>query len=298
MGKMTPLEILMAIMVALVWGMGIVFAKGAIEFFPPILLMALRFTLTAFVLVWFTRIPSGNLVYLFFIAIVAAAIQYSLTFTGLIGLEAGTAALIVQLEVPFLVLLGALLLSEKPGLRKWIGIAISFCGVALMTQHSEMGGSLTSVFLVIGGAFSWALGQVMVRSLKNIQGMQVTAWIAVFAAPQLYVMSAIFEEGQVEAIRNADVIVWGAVFYLGLVMTALGYFLWNTLIRRHDVGRVAPFLLLLPFFSVVGGVLFLGEQPTLAKLTGGLVVLLGVAVITINPAVFARRSVGANLPSD
>jgi O-acetylserine/cysteine efflux transporter len=138
----------------------------------------------------------------------------------------------------------------------------------------------------------------MVLSLKNIEGMQVTAWIAVFAAPQLYVMSAIFEEGQAEAIRNADMIVWGAVLYLGLVMTALGYFLWNTLIRRHDVGKVAPFLLLLPFFSVLGGVLFLGEQPTLAKLTGGLVVLLGVAVITLNPALFNRRTARANLSSD
>ncbi|MEO9877559.1 MAG: EamA family transporter [Anderseniella sp.] len=288
MGKMTPLEILMAVTVPLVWGMGFVFAKGAIAHFPPILLMALRFTLTALVLVWFTRIPHDNLVKLFFIAIVAAAIQYSLTFTGLKGLEAGIASLIVQLEVPFLVLLGALLLGEKPEFRKWIGIVVALCGVALMTQQGEFNGNLTSVMLVICGAFTWALGQVMIRNLKDIQGMQVTAWIAVFAAPQLFVMSAVFEHGQVDAIRHADAIVWGAVVYLGLVMTAFGYFLWNTLIRRHDVGRVAPFLLLLPFFSVIGGMLFLGEQPSVAKLIGGGVILLGVAIITIRPTFLSR----------
>ena len=112
MGRMSPVEILMALTVPLVWGMGLVLAKGAIEQFPPILLMGFRFTLTALLLVWFVPIPRKNLVWLFFTAIVASAIQYSLAFTGLKGLDAGIAALIVQLEVPFLVILGALLLAE------------------------------------------------------------------------------------------------------------------------------------------------------------------------------------------
>lgn len=281
MGGMRPSEVAMALCVPLIWGMGLVFAKAAISHFPPILLMALRFSLTALVLVWFVQVPLGNLRRLFVIAIVAAAIQYSLTFTGLKGLDAGIAALIVQLEVPFLVLLGALLLGEKPGLRKWIGISIAFAGMGLMAYQGNFGASLLSVLLVIGGGFFWALGQVMVRKLNDIQGLQVTAWVAVFATPQLFVMSMVFESGQIEAIRNADSVVWGAVIYLGIVMTAVGYFLWNTLIRRHEVGTVAPFLLLLPVFSIIGGMTFLAEQPGFEKLLGGVVILLGVAVITI-----------------
>ena len=274
---MSSSEIVMALGVPLIWGMGFVFAKAAIAHFPPILLMALRFSLTAIVLVWFTQVPRGNMRRLFVIAIIAAAIQYSLTFTGLKGLDAGIAALIVQLEVPFLVLLGAVLLGEQPGLRKWLGIAIAFAGIGLMAYQGDFGASLISVLLVIGGAFFWALGQVMIRNLSDIHGLQVTTWVAVFAAPQLFVMSLVFESGQIDAVRNADSVVWGAVIYLGVVMTAFGYFLWNTLIRRHEVGTVAPFLLLLPVFSIIGGMLFLGEQPGIEKLAGGLVILLGVA---------------------
>lgn len=291
MQKLTPLDMVMALTVPLVWGMGFVFAKGATAAFPPILLMALRFSLTALVLVWFAPRPTGNFVRLFLIAIVAAAIQYSLTFTGLLGLEAGIAALIVQLEVPFLVLLGAVFLKETPGMRKWFGIGIAFGGVALISAQEEFSGNLLSVAMVIAGAFTWALGQVMIRGLKEIEGLQVTAWIAVFAAPQLFVMSAVFESGQIDALRKADAVVWGAVIYLGLVMTAFGYFLWNTLIRKFDVGRVAPFLLLLPVFSVIGGMVFLGEQPALNKLLGGMVILFGVAVITID----FRRVIGRRL---
>ena len=284
----------MALMVPLVWGMGFVFAKGAINHFPPILLMAFRFALTAMVLVWFVPVPYGNLKNIFKVAIVVAAIQYSLTFTGLAGLEAGLASLVVQLEVPFLVLLGALVLKENPGLQKWAGIIISFLGVGLMTQQNALSGSLGSVCLVVAGCFVWACGQVMIRKLKDIGGLQVTAWVAVFATPQLFIMSAIFETGQITAIQNANHMVWLTVIYLGLVMTCFGYYLWNTLIRRHDVGTVAPFLLLLPLFSLMGGMLFLGEEPTADKLLGGVVILLGVAIITIN----LRHFINRKSPSD
>jgi O-acetylserine/cysteine efflux transporter len=287
MQQFTPKQTIMALFVPLLWGLGFVFAKGAINHFPPILLMAFRFSLTALVLVWFTPLPFGKFFQLFKIAIVAAAIQYSLTFTGVKGLEAGLASIIVQLEVPFLVILGALLLREKPGYKKWIGIAISFVGVATMSQQDELSGSFISIALVLGGCFAWALGQVMIRKLKDVSGMQVTAWIAVFAAPQLFFMSAIFEDGQVEAIRTATPLVWWTVLYLGLIMTCLGYYFWNTLIRHHDVSKVAPFLLLLPVFSVLGGNVFLGETITLEKFYGGATILLGIGVIVLNPKFFS-----------
>jgi O-acetylserine/cysteine efflux transporter len=282
MNQFTFKQTLMALFVPLLWGLGFVFAKGAINHFPPILLMAFRFLLTALVLAWFVPIPKGKFFQIFKIAIVAAAIQYSLTFTGVKGLEAGLASIIVQLEVPFLVLLGALLLKEKPGLKKWIGIAVSFFGVAIMSQQDELSGSLVSVALVVSGCFAWALGQIMVRKLNNITGIQVTAWIAVFATPQLFLMSVIFEQGQIEAIRTAGPLVWWTVLYLGLVMTCLGYFLWNTLIREHDVSKVAPFLLLLPVFSVVGGHFFLEETITLEKFYGGTTILIGIGIIVLN----------------
>jgi len=289
MNQFTFKQTLMALFVPLLWGLGFVFAKGAINHFPPILLMAFRFLLTALVLVWFVPIPKGKFVQIFKIAIVAAAIQYSLTFTGVKGLEAGLASIIVQLEVPFLVLLGAFFLKEKPGLKKWIGITVSFFGVAIMSQQDELSGSLVSVALVVSGCFAWALGQIMVRKLNNITGIQVTAWIAIFATPQLFLMSAIFETGQIQAISTAEPLVWWTVLYLGLIMTCLGYFFWNTLIRQHDVGKVAPFLLLLPVFSVVGGHFFLGETITIEKFYGGTTILLGIGIIVLNPNLFFNR---------
>ena len=278
---MNFIHILMAISVPLIWGTGFVVAKGAISEFPPILLMAFRFLVTSLVLVWFAKVPFGQLRALFLIAIVASAIQYSLTFTGLRGLDAGFAALIVQLEVPFLVILSAILLGEKASLRKWMGIIIAFAGVGLLIGKVEFNNAWGSVALVVAGAFTWAVGQIYVRKLKNIDGLTTTAWIAIFATPQLFIMSLIFETNQMEFIENASVSVWWSVLYLGVIMTALGYYFWNTLIRTYAIEKVAPFLLLLPVFSLIGGVLFLGELISIAKISGGLIVILGVAFVSL-----------------
>ena len=272
---------MMAIFVPFIWGTGFVVAKGAINEFPPILLMAFRFLVTSLVLVWFVKPPIGRLRALFLIAIVASAIQYSLTFTGLKGLDAGFASLIVQLEVPFLVILGMVLLGEKPSVRKWIGIIIAFSGVGLLVGKVEFGNAWLSVLLVVLGAFTWAIGQVLVRKLEDIDGLTTTAWVAIFATPQLFLMSFLFEKNQLDSALNANISVWLAVLYLGLVMTALGYYFWYTLIRTYQVERVAPFLLLLPVFSLAGGVIFLGEALSIMKVIGGLIVILGVAFVSL-----------------
>ena len=275
------IHILMAIAVPLIWGTGFVVAKGAISEFPPILLMAFRFLVTSLVLIWFVKPPIGQLRALFLIAIVAAAIQYSLTFSGLKGLDAGFAALIVQLEVPFLVILGAILLGERPSQRKWLGIIIAFVGVGLLVGKVEFNNAWGSVILVILGALTWAIGQIFVRKLKNIDGLTITAWTAVFATPQLFIMSLIFESDHVNLILSADLSIWWAVLYLGLIMTALGYYFWNTLIRTYEIEKVAPFLLLLPVFSLLGGVIFLEELVSTVKILGGLIVILGVAFVSL-----------------
>ena len=283
-------DMLMGFSVAIVWGMGLVFAKAAIEHFPPILLMSLRFLVTALALIWFVKPPLRHLRALFWVSIVSAAIQYSFTFTGLKGLDAGVTALVVQLEVPFLTLLGALVLGEATSWRKWIGIALAFIGVGLIVGWPTEPISLVSVALVIAGGFTWAVGQIMVRRLNEIDGLTVTAWVAVFACPQLLLMSLLFESDQIEALTNAAPIVWISVAYLGLVMTALGYGIWFTLVRRHPVSMVAPFLLLLPLVSVIGGIVFLGETLSFSSVVGGTVVLAGVASIVLERAPKPQRA--------
>ncbi|MCP4327599.1 MAG: EamA family transporter [Alphaproteobacteria bacterium] len=279
----------LAILVATLWGLGFTLAKAGLDQFPPILMMALRFTITALVLVWFVKPPWRLTGWIFLIALISGALQYSLTFNGLARLDASTAVLVVQLEVPFAALLATLFLKEHFGWRRFVGLVLAFAGVVMIGGEPKVQGNLMPVFLVMGGAFFWACGQVMVRAIGQVGGFTLIAWVAVFATPQLYVASYLFESNQIEVIRNASLEAWGVVLYLALVMTALGYGIWYHLLGKHPVNLVMPFLLLLPVLSVIFSILLLNESPTWLILGGGVVVILGVAIIESEHSA-ARRS--------
>ncbi len=280
---MKPVDIMLAICVPVLWGLGFTLAKVAFVYvsFPPILLMAFRFTVTALALVWFVRPPWGMMQRIFWISVISATIQYSLTFTGLDGIDASLAVIVVQLEAPFLALFAAIFLKENLGWRRAIGMSMAFAGVMLIAGQPRMMGELLPVLLVASGAAVWAGGQIMIKGLGGkVGGFTLIAWVAVFAAPQLFLSSWLFEDGQWQAIENAGWIGWGVVIYMGLIMTALGYAIWYRLLGLYNVNQVMPFLLLLPVMSIAGSMLFLGERLSQLEVFGSAIVIVGVAIIT------------------
>jgi len=276
-------DILLAISVPVIWGMGFTLAKVAFVYadFPPILLMAFRFTLTALVLVWFVKPPWGQMRAIFWIAVVSATIQYSLTFTGLTGINASTAIIVVQLEFPFMALLAVIFLKDTLGLRRIFGIIVAFAGIVMIAGQPELQGEFKYVLLVGSGAMTWAVGQIMIKKLKTpLGGFTLIAWVAVFAAPQLFLASWLIEDGQWQVIQTTGWIGWGVVVYLGLVMTALGYGIWYHLLGKFPVSQIGPFLLLLPVTSIAGSMIMLGERLSYLEMAGAVVVIAGVWIVT------------------
>jgi O-acetylserine/cysteine efflux transporter len=278
---MKKLDVLIALMVPTLWGMGLVVAKPAVDQFPPILLMAMRFGLTALLLVWFVPIPKRALRSLVLVALVGSTLQYGMTFNGLRLLDAGTTALIVQAEVPFLSLIAALWLGERLGARKIFCMVVAFIGIYLIAGEPRIEGQVFGIVLVLAGAFMWAVGQVMMRRLGELGGLTAVAWVAVMAAPQLLVASLTLESNHWDHLSGAGWQVWAAVVYLGVVMTAIGYGCWYHVLGRYEVNKVGPFILLTPVTSVIGGWLFLGEGMTFHILAGGALVMTGVGVIVV-----------------
>lgn len=272
-------DIGLALSVPINWGMGFTLAKAGLGEFPPLFLMSMRFMLSAGILLWFFPPPIGQLRAIFMVALVSATIQYGFTFTGLTGLDASTAILLVQLEVPFGALLAAIFLNDKLGWKRTLGMALAFFGVALIAGTPNIRNQLFSAFLVMAGALTWSIGQVMIKRMVTVTGFQLITWVAVFAGPQMFISSLIVESGHLSALKNATIIGWGTVVYMGIVMTALGYGIWYHILKKYDVNQVMPFLLLLPVSSILGAVLFLGERPNFRTLAGGVFILIGVAAI-------------------
>ncbi|MDX9859704.1 MAG: DMT family transporter [Rhodospirillales bacterium] len=285
---MKPVHVFMVMAVQTLWGFGFTMAKVGLGPFPPMFLMGMRYGLAALVLVWFFRPPWGMMWKVCAAAVVSGTITYGLVFSGLRELYASTAILVVQLQVPFLALLGVVLLKEKLSLRGILGMAFAFGGVMLITGEPRIQGNLAPVFVVIAGGLFWALGQIMIRRLGSVGGMRLLAWIAVFASPQLFAASFALEEGQFAALGAAGWKEWGVILYLGLAMTALAYSLWYHVLARCEVNRIAPFLLLNPLVAVFSSILVLGEDLTPLIAAGGVIVIIGIGIMTINPGSWRR----------
>ena len=164
---MTIKDTLIASLVPIFLGFGFVIAKPAMDDFPPILLMGLRFTFAASILIWWFPVPRGYLVKIFIASLVANTIQYSVTYSGLNLIDASAAVLLVQTEVPFGVLFAYFMLKEKPTIRSLIGIFIAFIGVYILTGSPSLDGKFLGIFLTILGSGIWALGQVLVKPLSK-----------------------------------------------------------------------------------------------------------------------------------
>ena len=160
-------DILIALLVPVVLGFGFVIAKPAMQYFPPYLLMGMRFTIPALILVWWFPLPKGLYFDLFKVSLIGSALQYGLTYTGLNIIDASSAILLVQLEVPFGIIIAFFLLKEIPTLKNIVGLVIAFIGVFVLTGAPNLEGKYVGVLLTISGAFTWALGAVMAKPLSK-----------------------------------------------------------------------------------------------------------------------------------
>jgi O-acetylserine/cysteine efflux transporter len=275
-------DIILALSVPLLWGIGFVVTKPGMEQFPPMLINGLRWGLSGIILVWWFPIPKKYLKSIFLVSIVACTIQYSLTFSGLNIIEASSAVLFVQCEVPFGVLIAYFFLKEKPKLKNLLGILIAFIGLIILSGSPNLEGKYIGVILVLSGAFTWALGQILVKPIsEKINGVVLTAWIGIFAGPQLIIASQIIEGNALHSILSADYKAWLIVIYLALLMNALGYSIWYYVLGRYPVNTILPVMLLLPVTGVLTAIVFLGERPNIKVFIGGLIILIGVGLILI-----------------
>ena len=270
-----------ASLVPIFLGFGFVIAKPAFESFPPILLMGLRFIFAASILVWWFPIPRGYLLKIFIASLIANTLQYSITYSGLDLIDASSAVLLVQMEVPFGVIFAYFMLKEKPTVRALIGIGIAFIGVYVLTGSPKLDGKIIGIGLTILGSAIWALGQVMVKPLsKEINPLALVAWMALFSGPILILLSAIIDGNTIEYFANAEINHWIIAIYIGFIMQPVTYGCFYYVIKNNPIYKVLPIVTMgIPPTGLLAAIFLLGEEPTKELFIGGVIIIVGVILI-------------------
>jgi len=273
-------DILFALCAPLLLGFGFAIAKPAMQQFPPFLLMGLRFTITALILIWWFPIPKKLIKNLFIVSLIGGTLSYGLVYMGLNIVDASSSTLIIQTEVPFGVIIAYFLFKERPGIKNIIGIIIAFVGLFVLLGAPNLQGKYVGALLLILGAFTWSFGMVLAKPIsKEIGGFAVAAWISLFCGPMLLLGSFIFDGNTLNYFLSANLEGWLTVAYLGLIMQPLAYGTWYHVIGRNPVHKVLPVMLLLPLTGLSTAIFLLGEEPTKQVFVGGVIILFGIGMI-------------------
>ena len=288
---MSAREITVLLAMCAVWGFHFVVIKTAVEALPPMYYAAIRMTLVAAVMAPFLRWRPGQMVIVLSGGLCLGAFNYAFMFTGVNYATASASAIAIELYVPFATILSMIFLGDKLGWRRTVGIALAFAGVAVIalgdTQESvdpETRMAL-GVGLVAAGAFSEAVGAVLVKRASAFKPHELLAWFAVVGTVGLWIMTFVFETGQREAFAASDKpMIVGAIIYSAVGASIFGHTAYYWLLKRLPVSVVAPSMLLTTVLAVFFSVLLLGDPFGPRMIVGGLMTLAGVGVVLLRNA--------------
>jgi O-acetylserine/cysteine efflux transporter len=276
-------DIFLALLVPCIMGFGFVIAKPAMDFFPPILLNGLRWSLSGLVMFYFFPFPRKLIKQMLIISFVGCTLQYSFSFYGLKIIDGASAALFIQAEIPFGILIAFLILRERPELKTIIGLFIAFVGIIFLSGNPNLEGKMIGVIFILLGALLWSFAQVIAKDVsKKIGGLALTAWLGIFAGPQAIFASYLIEGNTFNYIANANFQSWMIVVYMGLIMNGIGYSCWYSVLSRHPVNNVMPVLLLFPVTGLLTAIFILKETPNVYAYIGGFIIIIGLSIILIN----------------
>ena len=287
---MPPRDMALAALTSMIWGFAFLVIKFGLDGFSPAQLTALRFIVACLPVLVLPR-PRISWPLLILIGSTLFTGQFLLLFFAYAnGMPPGLASVTQQMQAFFTVMLAALFLRDVPSRRQSIGMAIAFGGLALIAL--TIGGDLTALGLglAIAGAFSWAVGNVLVKRVGDVPMLPLMAWLSLVPPLPALLVSSLYDPGPslFPAVAEASWTSLLAALYLGAIATCLAYALWGRLLARYPAALVAPFALLAPCTGVVASALVLGERFDPVRYAGMALILGGLAVVLL-PANWRTR---------
>src|SRR6476469_8275302 len=186
--------------------------------------------------------------------------------------DAGTAAMLVNVGPVLIAILAGVLLHEGFPRNLFTGCAVALGGVVLIgVATSEHGiDSATGALLCIAAAAAYALAVVIQKPLlERTSGLTIT-FLACAVATVALLPFATQLAGSTD---HAGALAW--TVYLGLFPTAIGFTTWAYALKRTSAGRLGAFTYLVPPLAVLLGWIVLSESPPALALAGGLLCLAG-----------------------
>jgi O-acetylserine/cysteine efflux transporter len=276
---MRPAHVALAVLVAAIWGLNFVIIDVGLDDFPPLLLSSLRYVLASIPVLLLRGGPGVPWRWVLAVGVAIGVVKFSLLFVGMdVGMPAGLASLVLQVQAFFTLGFAAVLLRERLRAAQVGGLVLAAAGLVLVATGLSGAATPAGFALVIAAAAAWGVGNVAIKRAAPADPFRFMTWMCLIPPVPLFVLSLSFEGPRAvgDALAGIDLAGIAAVAYIAFAATTVGWGLWAYLMRAYSAGTVAPFSLLVPVFGLGFAALLLGEALTWRTVVAALLVVSGV----------------------
>lgn len=270
---------LLAALVATIWGFNFVVIDWGMADVPPLLFVAIRFAAVVVPAIFFIPRPDAPWRSILAVGAFMSLGQFGFLYVAMsAGMPPGLAALVLQAQVVFTVVIAAGVLREIPTAAQVSGVALGVVGLVVVGLGRSGRVPLLALLLCLLAALSWGIGNVVSRAARVPGGLSLTVWSALVVPVPLLGLSLVVD-GPATVANALSGFSWPAALstlYTAGLASLVGYGIFNSLLARWPSSAVVPWVLLAPVVAMISAWLLLDQRPNAAEAGGGVILLVGV----------------------
>ena len=273
-----------ALLVTFLWSSSYVLVKFGLGEIQPITLVALRYLTATVILVPIALKKGGeptlrvNWKNFLLLGFLGYTVAQGLQCVGLSYLPAVSVTFILNLTPLIVLILGFLLFKETPTSLQLLGATLVISG-AYIYFGGDLSYNITGFMITLASGLGWAAYLVLGRRLfkdKRIDALSLTAFSMSFGTVFMVILAFIFEGVPVVSYSS-----WGIILWLGLLNTAVAFFLWNRSLQKVDAFQISILQNTMLIQIAILAWIFLGEQITPEKILPMTLVFTGALIVQV-----------------
>jgi len=277
---------LSALLAIFLWASAFPGTRYALQYYGPVSLMTLRFvtaslTLSIVGIIRKIRLPKLRDLPMFAISGISGVFLYSLLFNfASVTLQAGVTSFVVASSPIFTMILVRIFLKEKVKAICWVGVFVSFVGLAAITLTEVTDFALNSgmVLIILAAICSGIYSAVMRGLTRKYTALEATTYTIIFGSLGML----FFLPEAISEISGATFFANAVVLFMGIFPAALSYLAWGyALSKAKKTAHVTVFTYLIPFISSLLGFFWLGETLSAFTIIGGIVIIGGMVMTNV-----------------
>ena len=281
----TARDIAIAATMNLMWGLNLIAVKMGVDLIAPMTAGWLRQVMVLIICLPALKIVPGKMRELLTLGLLSGALFYVfINFSLAVSDNVSALAIAGQLGAPFSLILAIIFLKERVQKYRIIGMGLSFVGVILIVFDPAAIDEGAGIALTAAGSLVWAICSLIQRRLIGVPVLTIYAWVGLIGTIVLLPIAYLVEPQSLMRVPQLPLSTFGWILFSALGSTVIGQGAMSVLLQRHPVSSVVPLTLLTPVISVIVAAFYFKTPLTPIMIVGGLIVMAGVAIVTIRTA--------------